>query len=355
MDGTTTAIETAHGVPDGGAIPDRAELRARLDLDGAGIDDLVDLVVRDGRERDAVARRHRAEFERIVAVHDAMTVLRACPDAASLVRATPAALCRAGGFTRAMISEVRGSVWDPKAVEIRDGCDPRADEFRAFVEEAEIPLEHLLLEADLVRRRVPALVRDPAHDPRTSPVVVEMSRTTSYVAAPIMPTGRVIGFLHADRFGGHRACDEADRDTIWVFAEHMGLIYERAALVERMEEQRLRLARAMAEVSAAVEELSRAEITLADPGHAADVAASNVPARGARQDPAAMLLTDREREVLDLLVTGTRNADIARVLVIAESTVKSHVERILRKLRARTRAEAVATYLRLRGSNGPSA
>ncbi|WP_313896692.1 helix-turn-helix transcriptional regulator [Streptomyces sp. GC420] len=53
-------------------------------------------------------------------------------------------------------------------------------------------------------------------------------------------------------------------------------------------------------------------------------------------------LTDREREVLDLLAQGLDNASIARRLVLSEKTVRNRVGEVLAKLRARSRAEAVA-------------
>jgi DNA-binding NarL/FixJ family response regulator len=57
-------------------------------------------------------------------------------------------------------------------------------------------------------------------------------------------------------------------------------------------------------------------------------------------------LSRRELEVLALIAEGATNAEIAERLVIAPSTVESHVKRILRKLGARNRTEAAARYLR---------
>lgn len=53
-------------------------------------------------------------------------------------------------------------------------------------------------------------------------------------------------------------------------------------------------------------------------------------------------LTEREREVLALLVEGLNNNDIANRLVVSPSTAKFHVSSILSKLKATSRTEAVA-------------
>jgi len=59
-------------------------------------------------------------------------------------------------------------------------------------------------------------------------------------------------------------------------------------------------------------------------------------------------LTEREMEVLNLVVQGNSNQQIADALVISVATVKAHISNILSKLRVSSRAEAIAYAIKHR-------
>lgn len=59
--------------------------------------------------------------------------------------------------------------------------------------------------------------------------------------------------------------------------------------------------------------------------------------------PRLRSLSDREREVLIAIGQGWTNTEIAERLVLTESTVKKHVGRVLAKIGARDRIQAVIT------------
>ena len=57
--------------------------------------------------------------------------------------------------------------------------------------------------------------------------------------------------------------------------------------------------------------------------------------------PAVGTLTSRELNVLEMLARGLSNAEIGKALFISETTVKTHVTRVLQKLELRDRAQAI--------------
>ncbi len=68
--------------------------------------------------------------------------------------------------------------------------------------------------------------------------------------------------------------------------------------------------------------------------------------RAVGDDPAPVLLTPREAEILTLVGQGMSNKAVARQLGISVHTVKFHLEALFAKLEATSRAEAVAKGLR---------
>ena len=130
----------------------------------------------------------------------------------------------------------------------------------------------------------------------------------------------------------------------------------RIAIVARSEALRSALVAALGEhaefdvVDAAATrgELHRgAEVVLVAEGSAMEIDAAERMGLDAVADRSrTVLLTAREREVLQLLADGLGNKQIAARLGISTSTVKTHVEELFERLDVASRAEAVAAGVR---------
>ena len=138
-----------------------------------------------------------------------------------------------------------------------------------------------------------------------------------------------------------------DRDALWEFSSALSHAHESAGLRRTLRREREELRQFLEWLNARSVALADAPITLAPLGAAA-AAVERMPGPG-RDDRLvfAGVITRRELDVLRLLAEGGTNRTIADSLVLSETTVKFHVNSILRKLHVANRAQAVARYLEL--------
>lgn len=260
-----------------------------------------------------------------------------------LIEAVPLAICHHLPFERAMVSSVHGSMWVPRRTFFAHR-DPADLEFERYASRARISLADAPFEAEVLRHRSATMVNSPESDKRTFKELIEASRSSGYVAAPIVSGGQAIGILHADRPAGKGTVSSFDLETLGSFAECLSLLFESAILADRLHQSTMSLED---ELAGLADELSDLVCSPCPPDHAvalpAFVAVPPTDAAGVQTS----FLTAREREVLLHLATGATNAQIAHSLVISEDTVKSHLQKIFRKLGASNRSAAVAKYAQL--------
>ena len=98
-----------------------------------------------------------------------------------------------------------------------------------------------------------------------------------------------------------------------------------------------------AELERAILSVASGEAVFLGPGVARRVLSyfTSAPKPAAAAAPAFPSLTEREREILDLMAAGWGNQNIARKLYLAPKTVRNHVSNVIGKLQAADRGEAV--------------
>jgi DNA-binding CsgD family transcriptional regulator len=339
-----------------------AAQRAALDDEAARLEERIASLTEDAAPelRDACAalvalleRRDRAADDRVrgrlgvlARVHQALAHLRQMPSADAMIAAGPRTACEACGFDRAVLYRVRGKELLAESFWVCGDPDAAA-RLLAFSRAHPAALATQVMETEMVRRRRPMAIQQIVGNPRVFAELAAAYDTRSYVAAPIMPEGRVIGFIHADHRLKPRRVDDFDRDALWAFAEGFGYAVERARLTDRLRAQGQELRRLLQRTEAVVAEYLDAEVELVSGDNegtgARRAAAALVPEV---DDTIAGSLSKRELEVLALVGGGASNAQIAARLFITDETAKSHVKRILRKLGASNRVEAATIWLK---------
>jgi DNA-binding NarL/FixJ family response regulator len=212
------------------------------------------------------------------------------------------------GFERVVYARLRGAEWSHAA------SLPCAGEPNSTF--APVVLDASFEEYPILDQRVPVVVGLGCAR-RLLPA--EWCRT--YLLAPVVERGAAVGLIHAGFHDPDRKPSALDREMLGTLTEALAPIFASARADEALRDL-------MANISHVAAELGR-------------LGPSTPPSAGATS-----ALTGREREVLELMAAGQTNGQIARRLVITEGTAKSHVKRIMRKLHAANRAEAVAAWIR---------
>ncbi len=153
-----------------------------------------------------------------------------------------------------------------------------------------------------------------------------------FTIVPVVVAGTAAALVHVGA-----SLDGSRRHALGAFAAVLGGCFERVGLESRRDRQDVLLR----------ESAQRWSSDTAFDAVTARGSADLTPAGAEHDDAERRLLdplTEREADVVRLILTGASNSTIAAELVITVDTVKSHVKRILRKLGATNRAELIAKY-----------
>jgi len=315
---------------------------------GPNATDLAALALELAEVRVALAGERTARrVNGVLQVQRALAQLRAIGSMEQMLVKAPEAVCTHCGFKMAILWRVEEGVVTP--VSGYSAEDPNVfEKVQRFCGKfAPLQLDAMVLESDMLRRRGPLIVHDALNDPRVIRELTRASNIHSYVAAPVMPEGRVIAFLHASTLA---VDDILDRDVLWAFAEGYGYALERTILLRRLHDQGERIRELVVSTESVLAEIRQAGLQISTASEGLQAAESE-PVRtamfSAPDSRVHQLLTRRELEIMELLAHGDTNRQIADRIVVSEGTVKSHVSQILRKMRAANRAEAVSKFMRL--------
>jgi LuxR family transcriptional regulator, regulator of acetate metabolism len=126
--------------------------------------------------------------------------MRRLDDAAAMTSGGPAEVCRSLGFARVILFRVDGDRLIAESAHVDDDPDGAAVLLVAL--RATPPrLNQLPVESEIVRRRESPLLGEAVTGLRRVSQLPRTADAAAYASAPIVSSGRVTGFLHADRYG----------------------------------------------------------------------------------------------------------------------------------------------------------
>jgi DNA-binding NarL/FixJ family response regulator len=257
-----------------------------------------------------------------------------------LARAADAA-CEHCRFDRAVVLAIGSG--ELTAAETDALANPASDKLRRQALARPIPLKPGTAEAGLIRRAN----GDRRSRTSTGSVLKEALALEHHAIGVIAPESRALALLVLDRAAP--PVEALDQALVDAFTSMLSVVLEHAVLHARVAELSGQLRSLTVSTQALMAEMLEAPLTLpADGRYASAFPRLDAVEPGAlAPNPLRELLSEREVAIAGLIAEGRSNREIAEQLIVSPETVKAHVARILRKLGASNRAEAVSRYLRL--------
>ncbi len=245
---------------------------------------------------------------------------------------------RACGFDRGVVVAVGEGRLSASGMDVVS--DPGFDELRRRSLPLSIPLTPASEEAALIRR-AEGLRADPGAGRSLLKKTLDLQE---YALAAVVPESRVVALLVLDR--PEPPVGQPDLGAVELFAHLVSVAVERVVLRLRMSELSNEFRHLTASAHALIKEALEAPVGLTAALGRGQVftAAGREPTLpgGLREQ-----LSDRERSIATLMVRGRSNREIGEELHLSPDTIKAHVARLVRKLGASNRVEAVANYVTL--------
>lgn len=315
---------------------------------------LAELVMRlDAARQDDISRRLRVHTEQFETLYHAVRAIHTGTD--QIARTVTQELCTNLGYGKAMFSVVHGSTWSPIALAVNPDLNGDFRELIEAIDGRKISLREAPREAELVRRRRPYAVDAADTYRHTYRPLIDLSRPAGYIAVPVVVGSRAVAMIHVDR--QNDGLTDTDVHIVGTLAAVCASSKERADLRRQIHACNEHVDAEIHRLTRALRHLEHTPVTIPELGtrepSSPDMATFDTQPQD-RIIPRAQTLTTRERDVLTLMASGATNAAISRQLCISEATVKSHVQRIFKKLGASTRAEVAALYANAKRVPGAS-